>query len=1394
MKKWNLLLLLMLLLSIFGDIIPLATKAYGETQKTVLLDNQNLSVSYEKKPAGDQDRWELSFSRTSEVAENPQRLRFKLTADGETIHYPKVEGLTVEEDWLVEEAFTSTAEKTVILLLPKSEQDLQLELQLDEQESTSGVPLIHRDLLDTKLAGPYELRKGKLVHDQKTKKDASRETEQHSKGTEQSKTKVSELSGITESAEKTTSTSAKPEVELAEGTLQTEDVTTESSLVPEVSGAQPSEPIGPPDPAQPLATPYMVKGDFINKEPEYYDGNGPEPGKYPKPAWKPTGQDNVINHQGGKLDKNDASKWEWDGKTGWTPTDQNNFDDSYIYYSAAGEEPAIAVRKYAKATDQKDVFDVRLNVRAARSQAQGLDAVFLMDSTTSMNWNNRRTRVEKALENIFPKLIELKKDKKADLRIGGEIFSGYQLYDFTNSGASHRYVKVSTNTEDWKKLVNIYKTDRGRGGTFLQRGLREAEELLNDPVPDGTIDPTKPRKRIIFFFTDGEPNKSWKPILTSVNATKSSDIYSDGEGDTEQTKRTLKPVYVKEFEEKNANGKFKSHYGADDNNDIYLNPYSSNYTFFKAPNGGSESLPRAYYDFKNGLKVYNHLTLLNSTALNIRQRGAEIHMIGVGIAGEDNGYYKVEEADMKKSIAHTASRKNGSSGHDLNDFHYYDVNDNESITGYMENWYKELSEVIRDGIVTDPLGEMVELKGSPQDIKVTTYKDQKPYTPQPAETPEVKFDQKNKTIKVTNLHMTAVDELQIDYKVRLKTEDPSYEPGKWYPVNQRTTLEPQPESTNDKLDFGVPSVRTPAENQKVSIPVQKIWDDKNDQWQKRPDQLKAILQKQSGNDWQDLSEINLKPDEWKGNFTDVQLEPNQTYRIIERRADGTEEYLAGYGMPSYNHISFDNQTADLSTTGIKITNKLLKTNYEFTKMKAGNPPTAFAEKDLPEFKVTDKNGKVVAENLKPDSNGKVTITDVPVGVYTVEETKVPAGYLPMQSFEFTVTQKNESELVVTSMIENENHLVLNHPSKFTIPVQKIWDDENDHWQKRPDQLKAILQKQSGNDWQDLSEINLKSDEWKGNFTDVQLEPDQTYRVIERRADGTEEYLVGYGTPSYNHMSFDNQTADLSTTGIKITNKLLKTDYEFTKLKAGTPPTHFTGNDLPKFKVTDGNQQVVVADLKPDTSTGKVIISDLPIGEYTVEETYAPAGYTPIKPFKLIVSQKDANQLEVKSSLNNDQAINQLGKFSLQVTKKNDRGQDLKGANFKLIKDSDDSEIKPTAQKDALFIYQDQLEPGNYTLTETQAPAGHVGLTKPVKIIIDGDGKVTVSGPPEVSVTSKEGTQTIELTIKNHPANPLPSTGGSGIRQFLKGTMCLAVAGLVVGLYLYFNERRKNSKV
>lgn len=1094
--------------------------------------------------------------------------------------------------------------------------------------------------------------------------------------------------------------------------------------------------IGPPEPEEVVPVPAtavpnngllrMDPPKYTNKAPVYTSNNG----TYPTCYWTPTGQSNVRNHQGG-YEKESG----WDGVTSWDVS-SDDYTKSYIKYGVEKTKPNISLRKYASETSKDDEFNVRLNVRGSTIPKPGVDVCFVLDNSASMIQTegyiggiSRKTLSVNSLQKLIDK-FKAANPETDSLRIGGVIFSA------KNNNYGNPIVPMSSNESNWQNLVNTYKNTPSDGDTYTQKALMDAQTMLNNV---GGTD----RRKVIFLLTDGAPNMSAVPIALKNDT----NIYYDGVRITQN-----------------------------DGNSIAGGSYLQ-----AAPTGGKSytvKIPEGYYIAQPNRCIYSHLTPVNSTAADIKDQGMEINSIAINIK-KNFTYEGHSDAELIRGLYKIASKKSNATGDIQNDYQFYHAKTTGDFDISFDDWFNSVIQTVDKGVIEDPIGDMFELVGKP------TVKEIKKSGVPAIETSKLPNDPvvTNNTIKVDNINLYGQQEVQLDYKLRLKTDAVNYEGDTWYQTNGRTTLTPTPERTTDKLDFGVPSVKGKAN--KFEIPVEKKWSDSHmnteNYWGLRANSVRVVLQRKSGSSWVDVETKTLNAaNNWKTSFS---ADGGSTiYRVVE------PSRTTGYAKPDSNVNEFTAKT--LPSKGVQITNKLLKGATVFCKyMEDGKTPFT---SDLPRFTIRRKSdGKVLVSNLEPNARGQVLITDIPLGDFVIDETYVPQGYDKMTDIDVKAVENSAgTDLNITVNGKTSLHEVTNKRTKdLEIPVEKVWSDSHrgteNYWGLRTNYVRVTLQKRTGSTWEDVESLTLTPiDNWKGVFQNVEG-GNTVYRVVE------EARTIGYAKPTYNYgTSFTAATKPKE--GIKLTNKLLTGKAVICKyMDDGKTPF---GKYKPKFTVTrrsDG--KVLATDLEPDNN-GQVTIENIPMGDFVIEESYVPAGYEKMTNIELKAVENAAGtalNITLNGKASPYKVTNKLADFKLKIKKVDQDGNELRGASFRLIGTSYDQ-----TETGGPYFEFTGLRPGEYSLSETVVPNGYQGMSGTVRISISREGVVSIQSNPNVSGSGGVGNPNlIQLTVTNRKrgAGPLPSTGGSGTAMFFKVALgVISTAGGLLGSLYWLHTKRRGS--
>ena len=239
------------------------------------------------------------------------------------------------------------------------------------------------------------------------------------------------------------------------------------------------------------------------------------------------------------------------------------------------------------------------------------------------------------------------------------------------------------------------------------------------------------------------------------------------------------------------------------------------------------------------------------------------------------------------------------------------------------------------------------------------------------------------------------------------------------------------------------------------------------------------------------------------------------------------------------------------------------------------------------------------------------------------------------------------------------------------------------------------------------------------------------------------------------------------------------------------------------------------------STGEITITGLASGTHKIKEIKSPDGYQ-LNPNEVVFNvasgtgmitfTSGTNSLIAQGTKDSGDGYATFGDrvnpFNLKITKTNEHGKVLKGAEFKLYSDADCKNVVDTQISDekGLLTFKNLDVEKTYYFQETKAPQGY-------RIPVDENGKayvhsVYVSATPQTNTfnftvdgtkydTSKttgnvrlEGTKNdrvVAVDITNKTTQLLPETGSNG-------TIVLVALGLgVLGLAYVASKRNKKTQ-
>lgn len=1186
-----------------------------EIQPDKIVDQAGLKVISSVSSDGNSLNWELQYEKNVASDGNDQALKFKVTADGETIAFNEDASFAANDDqWFAEKDFSKQSQGSLSFTTVLNVSNVALKIQADatKTDGTQAVT-INKNILTSAVEGPHALKLPAVATEERI---------------EVSATSPPTAEEITSSQETETTAQTEEASEATSSEINSSRVVVGSSNLEYLSGISAFSSI-----------------NSRNIAPEYT--TDATKGTFPTNSWQPAGQTNVINHQGNK-ERNFAT---WDGVTSWNG-DPSDTTHSYIQYGE--KQTDFAIRKYAKETSNPGLYDVYLNVKGNKQQdIKPVDIVLVVDMSGSMErsrsngWNDRAGAVRNGVKNFLQTI--------KDAGIGDYVKVG--LVGFSSPGyvtGANGYLTVPIGkVSDTSHINAINDTLKPKftGGTYTQIGIEQGQQMLAGSSNEN---------KMMIVLTDGVPTFSKK-----VTAAQTID------GTT----------YATEF------GNTLEGLG-------YTSKLDSSY--WVGPWG-------------NRTNIYSTWPATLGAAKIAKDAGLTIHTLGIQLS-EDPNFLTEQKVRYGASLIATPGK-------------YKDAETTDDVSDYLNEQAKNVVKsfnTIVNGSINDSLGDQFSYEGTPTVKSISTGNS--------AVTNLPTVNQSNGKVTTTELNLGKDQEIQIHYQVRINTEDKDFTPEKWYPMNGQTTLTPNGDNPDNKVDFGVPSAKAPG----VKLDLKKIWEEYDKDTSKRPDSLDFTLNRK------DTTESNS----WKQGFirlskSDVATDTNVWEKTNIEKVAETQGATESLWLPQFNNkgkdfaYSFEEVTVNgyesssNAATTIWTNKKIyIPLALEITKISdQGKTPLKGAV-----FKLSGGSLPNAGVELKDNGDGTYTLSDDKYKLqlnteYTLTEVTPPAGHTATTT-SWKVNVSAEGKVTINDAVPGIE--IKDNTIKYTI--------ENE-FTKRP-LLVEKYNKDSGKTL-DGAKFTLKQydDKWTNDG-----------KVVGDDLIGNDAKSFASLAPGY---------YSLEETKVPTGYKKDDTVFKFQIDSAG--------------KLLDENGKEITGNSKP-TTDGFYLTSDNKI---------VLIKYNELRDFDFSILKKNSQSNRPLADTEFSLATKEDSNTILATLKTNDEGTgqflDASGNHYG---------VRP-----GTYVIKETKAPEGFVLLEgtfevTINADGTVGD-------VTYDGKDLDKDAIKVNLKDEDN-NVIELTVANTPKGQLPATGGSGIQTFIIVALALVTAaGALTICYFYRNRKELN---
>ena len=368
------------------------------------------------------------------------------------------------------------------------------------------------------------------------------------------------------------------------------------------------------------------------------------------------------------------------------------------------------------------------------------------------------------------------------------------------------------------------------------------------------------------------------------------------------------------------------------------------------------------------------------------------------------------------------------------------------------------------------------------------------------------------------------------------------------------------------------------------------------------------------------------------------------------------------------------------------------------------------------FTVTGPNNYNRA--FKTDASGKISITDLQPGTYTITEIS-PVGYYAEKSVQTaTVT------IGGTASVSFQNKI-----SRCTVQVTKSSED-------------GVLQGFT---------FTLKGTSSAGDTVNLTATTDANGKATFSNVPLGANYVLAETNTPGRYVTPANQTFTLNTRGTTVTktfeNKLARGNVTVTKNSEDGKVSGIQFN----LKGTSTSGQAVNLTATTNAS-GVATFSNVLIGTYTLTEVNTGKQYAPVSAQNVTVKYNNTTQATVS---------NKLARGSVQITKASEDGK-IANVRFRLQGTSVDGtavDLYATTNASGIATFSNVLI-GSYTVSEVNTPA-YYQVVNPVNVTVTINNKTSVSIQNKLKVGAVQVTKTSEDGVVSNLTFTLTGTSDAG---------------------------------